>query len=166
PERAQVDELAPAEHESAEDDEGERRDVGRGADRPTEAVGDRASDDAAAPAGVEDRGEEESEREEEEPRELGMLVPAGPPRALLPDPCGRPGTQPRASFLATPSHAASFAASNRTPLAQAGDVVEEELDETLRVDADGHVRIRLSLGPAPHVDDGSAAAELGLAVDL
>src|SRR5207245_2815797 len=41
-----------------------------------------------------------------------------------------------------------------------------ELDEPVRVDPDGYVRVRLTPAPPPDVDDGPAATELRLAVDL
>src|SRR5439155_24305360 len=86
-------------HEPAEREAGERSDVGRAADRAAYGVGERAADDAAAPADVQDAREEDSERDEEEPGELGMLVPARAPRPLLLDPGRRLRTQTTGPLL-------------------------------------------------------------------
>ena len=63
-ERAHVDERAPRDHQRADDDKGDGCDVGGGADRRREAVGDPAPDHAPAPAEIENRGEEEAEGEQ------------------------------------------------------------------------------------------------------
>ena len=54
PERADVDERAARDHQAADGDERDGRDVGSGADHRREAVGDPAADHASAPAEVED----------------------------------------------------------------------------------------------------------------
>jgi hypothetical protein len=86
PKRAHVDERAPRHHQRADDDERDGSDVGGRADRADEAVRDRAADHPPAPAEVEDRGEEEAERQQPEADELVVLLAADPPapaRALL-----------------------------------------------------------------------------------
>jgi hypothetical protein len=91
-ERADVDELAARDHQRADGDERDRRHVRAPAECRDEPVRDRAADDASVPAQVEDAAEEEPERDEPEPPELGMVVrlrATGPGALLLADARGR-----------------------------------------------------------------------------
>src|SRR5262249_468882 len=100
PERPDVDEFAPGDHERAERDKRDGHDPRRAADQCVEAVDERAADVAAVPAEVEDAREEDPEREERKAPEL--RVPVAPRllgRALL-DPARRLGTQTRPTLLA------------------------------------------------------------------
>jgi hypothetical protein len=74
PEGAHVDECAPSHHQRADADEGDGGDVRGSADRTRETVGDDAPDHPAAPAQVEDRREEDAERQQPEPDELVVLL--------------------------------------------------------------------------------------------
>ena len=76
-ERADVDEVAAADHQAADDDERERQHEGQASDESLEPIADPAADVPAVPAGPEHGGEEEPERDEREPEQLGMLVPPG-----------------------------------------------------------------------------------------
>ena len=79
-------------HEPADDDEREREPVRSSPDESLEPVSDPAADVTPVPAGPEHRGEEQAEREQDEPGQLGMMVPASglPLRALgLPHARGR-----------------------------------------------------------------------------
>ena len=74
--RAHVDELAPRDHQQAQDEERSGRDVGSRADRAAAGRPRRAADDAALPAEPEERREEDPDSREDEAPELGMVVPA------------------------------------------------------------------------------------------
>ena len=82
-ERVHVDERAASHHQGADDDEGHRRDVRGRADRRSEAVGDPAADHASAPPEVQDRRQEDAQRDEPEPDELGVLLVLRLPLAPL-----------------------------------------------------------------------------------
>src|SRR4029078_4058768 len=60
-------------HQRPNDEKGDRRDIGSGPDRRGEAVDDPASGHPAAPAEGEDRREKDSERDQPEADQLGML---------------------------------------------------------------------------------------------
>ena len=68
-----VHDRAARHHQRADDEEGDRRDVGSGPDRRREPVDDPATGHPAAPPEVEDRREKDSEREQPEADQLGML---------------------------------------------------------------------------------------------
>ena len=51
-------------------------------------------------------------------------------------------------------------------LSQRSDPLAEQLEETVRVDVDADVCVRLLPGAVPEVDDRPAAAQLRLAVDV
>jgi hypothetical protein len=71
-----IDELAARDHQQPHDEERRGRDVRRRADRAAQAVLDGAADDTALPAEPEERREEDPRGREDEPPELGMVVPA------------------------------------------------------------------------------------------
>ena len=78
-ERTEVDEPGAADHERSHADERERQHDPRGADQPVEAVRDGRADRAAVPAEPEDDGQEQPQRDETEPDELGMSGASSPP---------------------------------------------------------------------------------------
>src|SRR5207244_7716813 len=82
-------------------------------DRGPERVGDPATDRAAVPAEVEDRREEEPQRDEPEPHQLVVLLALRPALLLLLDPCGQAWAK-RALLLAA-RHGRCFAAGGRPP---------------------------------------------------
>ena len=108
-ERANVDEVAAADHEAADDDERDRQREGRPADERLEPVPDPAADVAAVPADPEHRGQEEAERDEDEPDKLGVVMPTGLGLLLrslsLPHARGRARLQH--TFSASPRHGRS-----------------------------------------------------------
>jgi hypothetical protein len=68
-----VHDRAARHHERADDEEGDRRDVGSGPDRRGEPVDDPAPGHPAAPAQVKDRRQKDSECQQPEADQLGML---------------------------------------------------------------------------------------------
>ena len=116
-ERPNVDEVAAADHEAADDDERDRQREGRSADELLEAVSDPASDVTTVPADPEHRAQEEAERDEDEPDELGVVMPAGLRlllRALrLPHARGRARLEH--AFRASPRHGRSFRRGSLNP---------------------------------------------------
>ena len=108
PEWADVDERAPGDHQRADDDEGDRRDIRRCADRTGEGVGDTAADHSPTPAEVEDRCEEDAERNQPEPDQLVVLVAADPPALACPllDACGH--AWPKRTLLLATRHVRDF----------------------------------------------------------
>ena len=79
-ERPHVEQLRPRDEQAAERAEGDRQQVAEVADHAVEPVDDLLARRAAVPAEVEQRGQEEPGREQEEPDQLGTVVAA---RALL-----------------------------------------------------------------------------------
>ena len=51
-------------------------------------------------------------------------------------------------------------------LAEAGDSLDEQLEEAVRVDVDADLRVRGAVGAVPEIDDRAAAAEVGDELDL
>ena len=80
--RAEVHELAARDHERADADESERDEVGGRSDEAVDGIGQRAADNAAVPAAVEDDPEEEPGRDE--PEAVELRVPSVRP---LPSSC-------------------------------------------------------------------------------
>jgi hypothetical protein len=112
PERAHVDERAAGDHQPAERSERDRSSVGGPADRCDEGVRDGAADEAPVPLEVEHAAEEEPERGQPEPPELGMVVSSLLARPLL---HARRGlrAQLRGTLLAR--HGREFGAGGRAP---------------------------------------------------
>ena len=77
PERADVDQRALRDHQHAERDEHERRDVGGRADRGADEVADRSAAEAEPEHGC----EEDADRAEREPDQLRVVMCVGRPRA-------------------------------------------------------------------------------------
>ena len=78
PERAQVDERAPAEHQRAEHDEGDGRDVAASPITARRRLADPLPHATAVPAEVEHGREEEPDRGQPEADQLGMVMAARP----------------------------------------------------------------------------------------
>src|SRR5581483_3432587 len=114
-ERPHVDERAAHDHQPADPGAGDRHDVGGAADDRIEPVVERAADIAPVPAGVDHAAEEDTERDEREPPELGMLQPAraSAGRPALLDAARSLGAQLALALLAR--HAALFARRPRSP---------------------------------------------------
>ena len=75
-ERPQVDQFAANEHQAADADERERDERRGGAEAVVQPVGDVRPDGASVEAEPQHGSEDEPERDEAEPPELGMVVPA------------------------------------------------------------------------------------------
>ena len=73
-ERREADERAAEEHQPADGDERRRSRVRGAAQEVAEPLLDLLADDPAGEAQIEQRGEEETERGEPEPDQLGVLV--------------------------------------------------------------------------------------------
>ena len=108
-ERTDVDEVAPADHQASDDDERDRQREGGSTDERLEAVPDPAADVAAVPAGPEHGGEEEAERDQHEPDELGMVMRASLrlPLCALGLPHARGRARLEHTFSASPRHGRS-----------------------------------------------------------
>jgi hypothetical protein len=120
PERPHVDERAARDHEDAHRGQDERRRVGGGPEGVPEAAGYRPADHSAVPAGVEDAPEEDAERGEPEPDQLGMVVAARPaPLAARLHTLGQLRAQLPLALLAR--HAAEFCGAGPAPASAAGD---------------------------------------------
>ena len=116
PERADVDEVAAADHQAADDDERERQHEGQASDESLERIADPAADVPAVPAGPEHGGEEEPERYEREPEQFRMLVPPGPLRLrALRLPHARGRARLEHAFRASPRHGPRFDAQAHIP---------------------------------------------------
>ena len=161
-ERADVDERAARDHEAAERDEQHRQHPGGAADERVEAVHERAADPAAVPAGVADAAEEDAERDEPEPPELGA-VEGLRPRRLGAAPPRPPGAQlalalGRAIRVCSPGRPGSCP--------PGGDSARR----AARGSAPRRRRRRLgvprAVGHEPAVDDGAAVAVLRRRLDL
>src|SRR5207244_9733988 len=84
-----VHELAAGDHQPAEREKDDRSRIRRTADDRLEPVGDGAADGAPVPAQVEDRREEEPERDQREAHELVVLLALRLALLLLLDPRGQ-----------------------------------------------------------------------------
>ena len=115
---AHVDERAAGDHQGADDDEGDRCDVRGRADRGHEAVGDPTADHASTPPEIQDRRQEDAQRHEPEPDELGVLLVLGLPFAPLRADARRQARLERAPLLAS-RHAGCFAIERSASYAKA-----------------------------------------------
>ena len=85
PERPDVEEVAPREHERADSHERERERIRRVSEHGAEPVREPGADGAAVEAEVEDRRQHEAERGQPEPEQLALVVRRPPsPRGPLP----------------------------------------------------------------------------------
>ncbi len=74
PERPDVEQVAPREHEAAQGEQRQRKHVRGVPEERVERVGQPGAHGAAVEADVEDRGEDEPERAEREPEELVLVL--------------------------------------------------------------------------------------------
>ena len=123
-ERTHIDQAAATDHQPADDHEHDGEHVRRAADQRLERVTDPPADVPAVPARPEHRRQEQAERDEAEPDQLRMLVPASglALRALrLPHARGRARLE-HALGGASPRHGQRFDALRRSPPAFDSDV--------------------------------------------
>ena len=121
-ERIHVEQRAPEEHQAADDDERERRGVRGRPDHVPEARLDLLAGDASLPAEIEQRREEEPDRDEPEPDQLRMLVRSTGSRLLLRRPFlhARGRARPQRPLLLPGCHGGAFDAPEASPSSSPG----------------------------------------------